>query len=284
MGLSFQSSTQSQSVTEALSALFEEQLVWHAAAAKPVVPPLGSRPLSSAQQLTTQHFPTHLFQGGSVHEWFTRTKAKNERYTPPLTLIAQLLDATFSSTGSSGTGLSGASQQKYILWIGEESWPTPYLLAHSSHLLSHSLFIKTPTEKLKLWAFDTGLHSPGIGAVVGYCKNLRFSLSQRFLLAAKANNSLAMIFRPFAEQRAPSAVSGRWLVEPAATQGDAPTWKVEILKSKGAMPEKTHWVLTGDWEHDRNTNHNDIVDTQKENPLRVLSAESFLAHKLQVAV
>ena len=125
-----------------ISLLFERGVVWTGESSH-----INSAPSAAAATFGIPEIDCELALGGlgygAIHEWLVSPDAANKIFAPILLTTSLAAQA--------------ASKQKYLIWIGRESWPSPFLI---EKFYQNCLFIDPQNEKLKLWAFDTALRSP----------------------------------------------------------------------------------------------------------------------------
>jgi len=170
---------------------------------------------------------------GYTHEWFS---SPYENTLQPsgslLTLIA-------------GKALQIADEQSFIIWIGRNCWPAPYLLKKTlpKNSLQNCIFIDPPDSKLLFWSIETALRSSAVLAVIACCENISFPLSKRFSLAAKKGSSLGLFIRKEKELHVQSASCSKWLLKPALSPSLSPRWDLELVKLKGSRSKQTRWTI-----------------------------------------
>lgn len=143
-----------------------------------------------------------------------------------------------------------ANPQKFVIWIGKHTWPTPFILQKpitqnaSQALISKCIFVNPPSLKLLLWSLETALRSDVVAAVVANLKNLKFALSQRFMLDAKAGGGLALIVRKFEDLQSASAAASRWSVKTLSSDSFNPLFELSLHKLKGQKPSSSAWQVS----------------------------------------
>jgi len=187
----------------------------------------------------------------------------------------------------------------YLVWIGKNSWPTRFALEQLTTTLpfprhvifDHCLFIDPPTRQLHLWALELALKTKGVGVVIADCSNIalakegaqgrnqwgrqnrrtdklplaisRGSTSRRLSLAARANNTTALLLswaeEPRRQSRADSLVSSgdfssgsappgstshsRWALRPLLSESLNQCWQIELLRVKGSGLNNRTWQI-----------------------------------------
>ncbi len=144
--------------------------------------------------------------------------------------------------------------KKLIVWIGEEIWPAPYLLANlfsgiqsrlaiQQNFFDQCLFIKPRNQEMLLWSLDQALNSKAVAAVITYLPKLQFSQSRRFALRARQNNIFTLFVRPKKDLTLSASMQSRWLISPQVTDKNLTAWKVELCSQKGQQASKRKWTL-----------------------------------------
>lgn len=249
----------------AVESIFKNGLVWLAEGSEADVatlPPLSTSVKNTAQfglDAIDAQFPLGGLPTGAVHEWVSSRDIfpcsilallAGNVLRKSLSLVPRGMSAAWSGTSAAGEA------KKFVVWIGRDIWPTPYLLEQtmyitmqegarsvSKSLLPHCLFIDPPHDKLKLWAIELALRSPAVAAVIADCKKLSFPISRKFSLAARAGNALGLLIRDQKAFNAPSAAASRWLIEPHVSASPSPCMQLKLIKCKGAQPKITSWVV-----------------------------------------
>lgn len=219
--------------------------------------------------------PDGGLSSGALHEWFGISNAEPspasyktyfQEALPPLTLISVLtgnaLENSFKQVGSLKRASSSKEQilkswNRYILWIGKECWPSPYLLQKTlpfPELLAACLFIDVASEEDRLWAIDTALRSEASFATIAYLPKLTISQSKRFSIALEKSNRFAFLLRPPEARSKPTTSATRWEARPykAPTASPEapplPAWHLSLTKQKGKQSLKRNWVVQLDEE------------------------------------
>lgn len=191
-----------------------------------------------------QALPWSGLPSGTIHEW-----SSSEGFSP-CSVLALLAGNLLRRS----TSLSAPS--KFVVWVGKNIWPTPYLLEQTMYvtvqegerttsrsLLDNCLFIDPPQEKLKLWAIDLALRSPAVAVVIAECKKLSFAMSRKFALAAKQGGTLGLFVREKTSHAESSAAFSRWSLEPRISSSESPRFELSLLKCKGAQPKIGAWII-----------------------------------------
>jgi hypothetical protein len=173
-----------------------------------------------------------------------------------------------------------------IVWIGSRCWPSPLVLSSyesqsQPHFLQHCLFINPPNEKTTLWAIETALRSPAAQLVIACCPKISRSATQRLALAARNNNSTAILLRHIDDIKAPSHALSRWEVSPAPSCNNQPSWNLTLHKLKGLTGQNHSWYLS---LQDTSLLQNTLkfLDTKSSSDAtEVVSAAPFCAIKLE---
>ncbi len=175
----------------------------------------------------------------AVHEVFL-SESETIPYLPSAFIIAGIYKAINSPANS-------ATRRKITIWIGRDSWPTPYALPEELRADAYFLdpnAVDPSTGKKLLWTLDAALRCPAVGAVVTHCARLPFTLSQRFALAARSSGVIGIITRPYQALQIPSASPFRWEIAPyAAALREHPSWLVTLHKAKHSLPQNNKWIV-----------------------------------------
>ena len=263
-----------------LNALFEQGLVWRAAesarAKDPFCPSQSNRESSTflgkqssiflgeqsstlseqsstspREQSSTCRFGIEEIDGvlplkglpfGAFHEFVTPSYKDSLLSFSPIFLISYLLSTSFSER---------ASLKKYIFWVGEPCWASPFILRQCfpekiyQSLFEYSVFLKPHTTKQTLSALDIILRSEACYAVIAHLPSLSLAQSKRFAILLKKNAALGFFLLPKSKFQKLSAAHSRWSVHPTALSCPTPTlaWELELLKVKGAQPNKRLWTI-----------------------------------------
>ena len=203
---------------------------------------------------------------GAIHEFSFTTGGDPCSSTPyplgtiPAILIGNALRSLISRDRQRLLSVQEHGFESLIVWVGKSFWPTPFLIQNALNFppgnsasvlnfLPNCLFIDPPTEKLKLWCLELLLRSPGVTAIIAGMDPISFPLSKRLAIAAKQGGSLGILIFPVKQLKRPSAALTRWQVAPAIDQKAAapadfsPTWKIKLVRCKGAFPLQNSWVV-----------------------------------------
>jgi hypothetical protein len=129
----------------------------------------------------------------------------------------------------------------FIIWIGKRCWPTPFALP--TEALPCCLFIDPATEKLALWAIETALRSHAVKIVIADCPSHSLTTSRRFLLAAEAHNTTAILLRSPKEIAVSSSATTKWQISPALSEHSHPLWEINLARCKGRALAATTWLV-----------------------------------------
>lgn len=191
----------------------------------------------------------------AIHEWIVPQLLDNAKHKknifllPSFIILAHLLRNAFLLYSG-----EKSFSNKHIFWIGRSVWPSPYTLLELSNqpshgerkvdLLSRSLLIDPRNEKDLFWCLDTVIRSDSAPIVIAATEGLSFANTRRLLLAAKKSNSLGILIRSQKDIPLPSAAITRWKSVQIPSQAGQPTWKLELLSSKGGRPSCSSWFIT----------------------------------------
>ena len=151
---------------------------------------------------------------------------------------------------------------RHIVWIGKESWPSPFLLRKTlpEEYLPKCIFLNPKNHKEYLWSIEHALRSPAVALSIGHLKKLSLSQSRRFALLAKKKKSILFLSKQ--ELLSPSAASTRWSLLPAAFNEPSPSWQLILEKQKGFSTERNTW-------------HIQLQETIKKYSLKSVTPHSF---------
>jgi hypothetical protein len=186
---------------------------------------------------------------GSLHEWFSaiqtpyhQKSSKNTLVThPPFTLLSHFARQALKHLG----------EDRFIVWVGKDCWPTAFILQMCSHeesslLLKQSLFFRTKSNLEKIWAVELALRSRASAAVICQTYDIPFVLTKKLAMAAKQGGGLGLFVRSASELQQgntpASAASTKWLITPQLSQ-NAPAWSLKLLKKKGVQAGTQRWLL-----------------------------------------
>lgn len=190
---------------------------------------------------------------GAVHEWLGPSEERE--WSPPLAILVHLV-----WRAAAGGGARGGR----VLWIGRRVWPYPRAMVRDFEvreraelaaapltleleldraarsdgadlLLARSLLVDPSRPASRLWAIETALRCPSVGAVVADGSGLDMAATRRLQLAAEGGRSIGLIARPAREAGALSAAATRWRVGRPQPREDAagPRWVLELSRCKG---------------------------------------------------
>jgi len=193
---------------------------------------------------------------GFIHEFFL-TSYSSAAYSPagPLSILSLL----------TGNALKKAfCFKKFIVWIGRNCWPTPFLLDKAISLeikndtfekestasfkkkvgfLDNCIFIDPPSKKLTFWCIETTLRSPAAAIVIADASHMTFAMSRKFSLLAKQSGSLGLFMRPPGERLSPSLACTRWGISPEPSTSHNPRWRLTLTKCRGGSTEGKTWIV-----------------------------------------
>lgn len=169
-------------------------------------------------------FPEGGLRCGAIHEWCGDA--------PPLSIFG-LLAATACSDEK--------TINKFIVWIGKDMWPTPYLA--NPIINKHSIFLDPPTGKLAFWAIEASLRSPAVASVIAKLGKVSFAQSRKLALAARHSGCLGLLFKPTTHSSERSSATSRWFIKPAPSPSDYPRFSLSLDTYKGAQPRERQWTL-----------------------------------------
>lgn len=187
--------------------------------------------------------PQGGISAGALHEFHTTTQ---HRTVLPLTIVSYLAAQTIGRFEE-----AGCLGKRFILWIGEQLWPSPYgLLQQKESLLDRSLFIRARSEQETVWAFETALRSQAVAAVIvsiGTTVTCSPAVQRRLFLCARSNLTTAFVLNesPECKQAVPTASVSHWRCDPICVPGDTPAWELQLLRLKGRRipSEACSWIL-----------------------------------------
>ncbi len=150
---------------------------------------------------------------GAIHEFLSNG-------LPPIAILSAIAREALRR-------LSGGSQ---IFWIGIDGLAPS--AAFDEELISQSIIVAPNSEKERIWALNRALSFKEPAVVIASMKNMRFALTQRYSVLARASGSLCLFVRDSADHKKPSAAITRWLV--TSVQAAAPAMRLELLQNKGS--------------------------------------------------
>ena len=255
-----------------LHTLLQAKRIWHASA--PLQDPLPSascpttRSHVQSQQvlsLTVSEIDTALPDGGlktgALHEFFSSDPFLPTRPITIPTLIAlhahrkallALDQNRWQATNKGPSSKEHAPSLRSTVWIGRGCWPSPHFLIdrevwdqgdmyRSTSMLTHSLFIDPPSDKLTLWAIETALQSSSVSLVVAACPTISRTTSQRLAHTAKQSTTTALLLRQQKDITKASYAHSRWEVAPYQTSNETPHWMLRLQRMKGSGLRDYSW-------------------------------------------
>ena len=127
------------------------------------------------------------------------------------------------------------SKGRLTVWVGRRAWPYPRVLERAG-LLGGSLFVDAADNNQRLWAAELALRSPAVATVIADGSGFGMSATRRLQLIARESETLMLLPRPSRDERQLSASGVRWRVGVVPAAGDAPQWKIQLLRCKGVRP------------------------------------------------
>jgi len=184
---------------------------------------------------------------GALHEFFYHDPLQPERRS---SLIPTLLAQNYYNILDSENSWNRNIPSRAIVWIGKQSWPTPYSLISSEHshtapeaFLNSIIFIDPPSPKLTLWTLETALRSKAVDLVIAECPRISLTVTKRFELAARENGSTALLLRDLSDLNLPSRAHTKWVMTPTPSQHDAPTWELSLTHMRGGLQKPLSWFI-----------------------------------------
>ncbi|MCB0339654.1 MAG: hypothetical protein KDD53_08620 [Bdellovibrionales bacterium] len=250
------------------------------------------RPLKlekASEGLLHQELGWDGFRSGSIHEWFSITTNPYPSCSILSYLAAERLKNFFLN-------LSAFEQQEilqfkkrfpqYVLWIGRDSWPTPYVIEKTFRILldrnqlfsflPNCIFVDPPSEDLKQWAILAALSSPAISVVISELGSIPLSKSKQIVLSAQKAGSLGFFSRIPREQFAINAFHSKWGVR--FRKSNLPDqhygFELELLKCKGRQPKNTIWEVDFDYRGENERVHMHISPNVVDKHSRASVAKS----------
>lgn len=214
-----------------------------------------------------QSLPHRGLLKGALHEWFPfpvqpdkLSSKKDWQFSfpwlnySPCTLLALLAGNAIKKPALRlAHDIPAATNNKFIVWIGRSFWPAPYVFeqlfsTQEKSILAYNLFLNPPSPQLHLWCLELALRSNAVAAVVAEFKGQRLADSQRLALAAKNSGALGLLIRNQRELAVNSAATTRWKIHPTPSPTRFPRWQLELIKHKGAHPQRSSWIVQFNYE------------------------------------
>ena len=174
---------------------------------------------------------------GHTHEWCA-VDSDGKNY-PPLTIIAAMLGRAYNNP---------LNRERYVLWLGEKLWPTPYLLSQCGGdlLIEQSRFISLSKKDTRAWALVQSLSSSAVLAVVGAVQDIPLSYSKKLAYAAARGSTLGIFIKDHEGISKPSASLTKWCVTSQITSPheEVSSWSLSLLHHKGSSLNKKNWTIT----------------------------------------
>lgn len=236
---------------QALSSLLDRGLLWNGEGVTATTfeePCATSKALPFGLPEIDDSLPLQGLQRGAIHEMFY-----NDPLQPlslPRCIPARLASNAHNALVTTQRSWDRATPLARIIWIGKRCWPTPYamsLVTDESHaastLVSDSLFIDPPNEKLTLWAIETALRSPAVDLVIAACPRISLVTTKRLSIAAHTHGATALLLRHADDASMPSCAATKWLVTPTPSPLDIPAWELSLTKIKGNSVDTASWLI-----------------------------------------
>lgn len=148
--------------------------------------------------------------------------------------------------------------QKYLLWIGREVWPSPFLLRQTlcaeRDLFSQCLFLDPRSPQELLWVLDIVLRSHAVWGVVTTSPPLSLSISKRFSLLVENCERIAFFLSDTKKVLPHRAFASRWSLSPVVpqslateTHGEASLFRLKLLTRKGSIFFSSHHTQHNSW-------------------------------------
>ena len=255
-----------------LHALLQAKRIWHASAPSQDSSPLAPCPTTQshanpqqALSLTVSEIdvalPDRGLKTGALHEFFSSDPFLPTRPLTIPTLIAlqahreallALEQNRWHATSKAHRPKEPALPLRSTVWIGRECWPSPHFLIdrevwdqgdmyRSTSMLTHSLFVDPPSDKLTLWAIETALQSSSVSLVVAACPTISRTTSQRLAHTAKQGDTTALLLRQPKDITKASYAHSRWEVTPYRTSNETPHWTLCLQRMKGSGLRDYRW-------------------------------------------
>ena len=174
---------------------------------------------------------------GHTHEWCAVDSDGNNY--PPLTVIAAMLGRAYDNP---------LNRERYVLWLGEKLWPTPYLLSQCGGeiLIEQSRFISLSKKDARAWALVQSLSSSAVLAVVGAVQDIPLSYSKKLAYAAARGGTLGIFVKDREGISKPSASLTKWLITSQinSPQEEVSSWRLSLLHHKGSSFTQKDWTIT----------------------------------------
>jgi protein ImuA len=253
--------------TDALRSLISTRCIWRA---EPNESPRSETPFSElgpAQRSRTAQEEVIPFRVPEIDEvlpqkGLTRNTVHEIFYRDPLqplavactlsTIIAYNAYISSYTTHTTSLWNSSAHMQDRcpsIVWIGTRCWPSPlalssYCIQSHQHFLQDCLFINPTSDKATLWAIETALRSRAVQLVIACCPRVSRSATQRLALAARNNNTTAILLRTIDDLQMPTHALSRWEVAPTPSDSGLPSWSLTLRKLAGLSAHNYSWHLS----------------------------------------
>lgn len=174
---------------------------------------------------------------GCLHEWFCE-----EQDGAPALLLHIARRAMRQRAGA-----ADAAGVRPIIWISPHRRTYPPALAP---LLPMVVWVQSPDRRARLWSIDLALRCRGVSAVIADGVGLEMAASRRLQLAAETGGTLGLLYRPMRDRSMLSVAATRWMVRPSPSPTSHPRWSVELLRCKGAQPDReAPRCFTVEWDH-----------------------------------
>ena len=177
-------------------------------------------------------FPNAVFPSGCMHEFISLSR---EDVSATSGFIAGLVSNRMKDGGA-------------CLWISASRTLFPAALVRYGIQPHQVIFIDVKKEKDVLYATEQALRCRGITAVISEAKEIGFTESRRFQLAAEGSQVMGFLIRHQPKANHTIACMSRWrITSVASTWSDDmpgigfPRWRAELLKVRNGKPGK--WLI-----------------------------------------
>lgn len=170
-------------------------------------------------------FPHGSFPLACIHEF---SGDKIENFSAANGFISNIISQLMKARG-------------ICIWIGSSQSIFPYGLKSFGVEPDKVVFINVQSTKEKLWVIEEALKCEGLAAVVGELKEIGFTESRRFQLAAEKSRVTGFIISNNSKNI--NACVSRWKISPLISGSvnnlpgiGFPRWNIELLKIRNGKP------------------------------------------------
>jgi hypothetical protein len=184
--------------------------------------------------------PNEVLAQGYCHEFFSSSATKIQNCCPTSALLPLIGDLQGRQ--------DKASNKRFVVFLGEDVWPTPFALRDSLGTelpLTKFIFINPTSQKNKCRALEILARSSSVLAVVASLQKVSFAFTQKLYLFSKDSHAYTFLFRDIRELNQKSAAHSRWEIAPVLSKTNFPSWNITLRYLKGSCQGEKKWLMEG---------------------------------------